>query len=221
LNGSLNRPYGVFMNYENDALYIADSGNNRIILMDLDSQQPIQEWTTVSGSPTISLYMPTDVSVSNDDNTIIVADTGNGRIVIYTLNTDPTGSSSGDAYTSTGGPNPADGTATVSGFPILLIIFIVSGIVFLALLGGSIALCCYCARRRSAARSAIAAPLMANAGYVGPAVGAINYNVARLPQPIHQQPIHQQQMNSQPQQQQYAPASLKYSLPNPYRSSAQ
>jgi hypothetical protein len=99
--GQLDYPYGVFSN--GSELFVADSGNNRVLVFspfptsdgqaavtvlgqnDFVSGQENQNGTTVCGANTLD--NPQGVWANSAGNTIIVADSDNNRVLIYsTLN---------------------------------------------------------------------------------------------------------------------------------------
>lgn len=75
---SLNNPSDLFL--WDSFLYIADTGNSRIIVLDLNGE--LQMELTAASSDTDRLSAPQGVFVTEEGH-IYVADTGNGRIVEY------------------------------------------------------------------------------------------------------------------------------------------
>ncbi|HOK41602.1 MAG TPA: NHL repeat-containing protein [bacterium] len=102
-NKSLFQPFGLFVDISENKLYIADNGNNRVLVYDIsgadDENKKEADW--VYGQPNFSwrgensyglgewsLKMPTNVYVDNSENKIFIVDCNNNRVLEYTLNSD-------------------------------------------------------------------------------------------------------------------------------------
>lgn len=72
-NVSFNAPMGIALDEASQALYVSDSANNRIRLVNVSTGA-----TTTAA--TGALLLPQGVVVDRDSGSIIVADTGNNRI---------------------------------------------------------------------------------------------------------------------------------------------
>lgn len=86
-NGKLNGPTDIFIKKnkeKGDTIYIADSGNNRIVVLDSNwnFKYAISDGITDNNDPA-KLNNPQGVFV-DDNDTVLVADTGNKRIVEFT-----------------------------------------------------------------------------------------------------------------------------------------
>jgi sugar lactone lactonase YvrE len=90
--GSLDRPVGVDVDFTNDALFVADSGNNRVLVYDREPLDGIAD--IVLGQPSFAskaaLSSPTAASLNtplglNVDtaNRVFVADSGNNRVLAF------------------------------------------------------------------------------------------------------------------------------------------
>lgn len=79
--GHFSSPSDIFRD-SNDKFYIADSGNNRIVIVNPDFQTvaDIMEEFDYNGE-TLTLDNPTGIYVSPEDNQIYIADNGNGRVI--------------------------------------------------------------------------------------------------------------------------------------------
>ena len=85
VNGiGLNSPYGVSTDVQGN-LYIADSGNNRIVEIPVNGGTPIVIAPTVNGSP---LSSPYGLALDGSGN-LFIADTGNSRVVQVPAGTGP------------------------------------------------------------------------------------------------------------------------------------
>ena len=76
---SLNYPEDMFITSE--AIYVADTGNSRILKLSL-SGEVLMEITAASGSEDV-LLKPQGIFVDEENQHLYVADSGNGRIVEY------------------------------------------------------------------------------------------------------------------------------------------
>ncbi len=74
----LSTPRDIFLNRENDHLYIADTGNNRIIELDAEGQI-----VRILGAE-LDLNRPQGIFRNAQDGTLWIADTGNARILNVT-----------------------------------------------------------------------------------------------------------------------------------------
>ena len=88
LPNQLNSPHSVYVSKKTDALYIADSANNRIQLWYVNATQGI----TIAGSPQgvagvgpNDLYYPEGVFLDANETYMYVADQGNNRVQQFTL----------------------------------------------------------------------------------------------------------------------------------------
>ena len=75
--GFLNHAEDLFMD-KNDNLYVADSGNNRVLKFSPEGEV-VAEYTEAFG---VKLKNPKGIYVHEDDNTIWIADTDNYRIAV-------------------------------------------------------------------------------------------------------------------------------------------
>ena len=73
--GDLSTPRDIFLNRENDHLYIADTGNDRIIELDAEG-----EVVRILGAE-LGLNRPQGIYLNARDGTLWIADTGNSRII--------------------------------------------------------------------------------------------------------------------------------------------
>lgn len=85
----LNNPYGLYLDENNSALYVADLTNHRIQKFFLNSNSTVG--ITVAGGnglgPSLNqLSWPCSFAVSSKDGSIYVADNGNNRIVRWMIN---------------------------------------------------------------------------------------------------------------------------------------
>ncbi|QTH43863.1 YIP1 family protein [Cohnella sp. LGH] len=79
--GGLNHPEDLFMT-SRDELYVADTGNNRIVQLDLEGHEVRTIPDPTDQDPKAKLRKPEGVFVT-DDGVIYVADTGSRRIAIF------------------------------------------------------------------------------------------------------------------------------------------
>jgi sugar lactone lactonase YvrE len=120
-NASLNQPTGVAVGVLGDELYVADSGNNRVLVYNQATGDEIADQVigqpgftsrSVPAQPSAtSLNGPTGLAVDSADR-LYVADTGNNRVLVYP---DATASATAahvfgqnGSFTSGGAPNPPD-----------------------------------------------------------------------------------------------------------------
>lgn len=99
-DGELDNPRGVAVSRTTGDVFVADTGNDRIVRYDADGRF-IRTYgeTPVAGVP---LDQPWDVAMSSSATGIVVADTGNDRIVTFNIETglpvDHWGSTGSGAY---------------------------------------------------------------------------------------------------------------------------
>ncbi len=77
--GALHSPADIFVD-ENNMVYIADSGNNRILVLD-ENLKFVREVTEVSGHELKTFQNPSGLFVENGN--IYVCDTGNARVLAF------------------------------------------------------------------------------------------------------------------------------------------
>ncbi|MBL8777722.1 MAG: carboxypeptidase regulatory-like domain-containing protein [Acidimicrobiales bacterium] len=84
-DGELENPRGVAVNRDNGDIYVADTGNDRIVQYDADGRflRALRN-STVDG---LTLDQPWDVALSPSNTGLYVADTGNDRVVVYNTDT--------------------------------------------------------------------------------------------------------------------------------------
>lgn len=75
---ALSAPADIFVDNKNEHIYIADSGNNRIVVVD-KNMQLIRIIDKVTGTTIDTLSAPQGVFVK--DNTVYICDTGNNRVI--------------------------------------------------------------------------------------------------------------------------------------------
>ncbi len=80
-DGQLQNPRGVSVNQATGDVYVADTGNDRVVRYDRDGRL-VAVIDTADGVP---LDNPWDVAVNEVANTLWVADTGNDRVVHYSV----------------------------------------------------------------------------------------------------------------------------------------
>ena len=81
--GEFSNPSDLFYRESAGEIYIVDSGNNRIVVIDEKYQlvKVLSEFSSEGGSEPVTLANPTGIYVT-DDGTIYIADQDNGRVVI-------------------------------------------------------------------------------------------------------------------------------------------
>lgn len=102
-NSTFRSPAGICIDI-NNGLYVADSGNNRVLYFPFNSSTNVIDITasivygqvgfvnftsSSSGNQFNLLNNPTDVSVSSSSNKLYISDSGNNRIVIWNLTGSP------------------------------------------------------------------------------------------------------------------------------------
>lgn len=89
LGGGLDRlsnPHGFCLDENDQVIYIADTGNNRIIQWRLNERSArVVAGGNGRGSHTNQLNEPTDVALDRETNALIIADHGNRRVLRWSL----------------------------------------------------------------------------------------------------------------------------------------
>ncbi len=83
--GNLKEPQDIFVDRENEIMYVVDSGNNRILLLDRDYKafRTVEIFTSPKGQETLN--NPRGIYVDNT-GTMYIADQGNSRILVSEKN---------------------------------------------------------------------------------------------------------------------------------------
>ena len=84
----LNYPYGIYIDYEEKCIYIADKFNHRIVKWKLDGGSDHGEIVAGGngeGNRIDQLYWPTDVTLDEKNKSLIICDSENRRIVRWPL----------------------------------------------------------------------------------------------------------------------------------------
>ena len=84
----LNYPYGIYVDHQQQHIYIADSGNHRIVKRKLDGGSDHEEIVAGGngwGNRTDQLSWPSDVIADEKKKSLIICDRGNRRVVQWSL----------------------------------------------------------------------------------------------------------------------------------------
>jgi len=81
-------PKGIYVDHEEQCIYIVDSGNDRIVKWKLDSGSDHGEIVAGGngkGNRIDQLYRPTDIILDEKKKSLIISDQGNSRVVRWSL----------------------------------------------------------------------------------------------------------------------------------------
>ena len=88
----LSAPFGIYIDDDNESIYIADYNNARILEWKANARSGrIVAGGNGSGNRTDQLEQPTDVIVDRQNNSVIIADGGNRRVIRWSRQTTPHG----------------------------------------------------------------------------------------------------------------------------------
>lgn len=90
---TLSSPEGIYFDFTNNKLYVADTGNNRVMVFDTSSITNGEDAINVlgqadfisstAGTTQNTMYSPKGVTMDEATNRLFVADTSNNRVLVY------------------------------------------------------------------------------------------------------------------------------------------